>query len=32
VLGFEAAQESLADSMADDLAWQIIRRLQALKP
>jgi LPS-assembly lipoprotein len=32
VLGFEAAQESLADSMADDLAWQIIRRLQAVKP
>ena len=31
VLGFEAAQESLIDSMADDLAWQIIRRLQALK-
>ncbi len=31
VLGFEAAQESLVDSMADDLAWQIIRRLQAIK-
>ncbi|KAB2932087.1 MAG: hypothetical protein F9K25_07160 [Candidatus Contendobacter sp.] len=31
VLGFEAAQESLADSMADDLAWQILRRLQAVK-
>lgn len=31
VLGFEAAQESLADSMADDLAWQILRRLQAIK-
>lgn len=31
VLGFEAAQESLAGSMADELAWQIIRRLQALK-
>ena len=31
VLGFEAAQESLVDSMADDLAWQIIRRLQAVK-
>jgi len=31
VLGFEAAQESLIDSMADDLAWQIIRRLQAVK-
>jgi LPS-assembly lipoprotein len=31
VLGFEAAQEYLADSMADDLAWQIIRRLQAIK-
>lgn len=29
VLGFEAAQESLTDSMADDLSWQIIRRLQA---
>jgi LPS-assembly lipoprotein len=28
VLGFEAAQESLVNSMADDLAWQIIRRLQ----
>lgn len=31
VLGFEAAQESLVDSMADDLAWQILRRLQAVK-
>ena len=31
VLGFEAAQEALANSMAEDLAWQIIRRLQALK-
>ncbi len=31
VLGFEAAQESLVDSMADELAWQIIRRLQAVK-
>lgn len=31
VLGFEAAQESLVDSMADDLAWQIVRRLQAIK-
>ena len=31
VLGFEVAQESLVDSMADDLAWQIIRRLQAVK-
>ncbi|MFO1371163.1 MAG: LPS assembly lipoprotein LptE [Candidatus Competibacteraceae bacterium] len=31
VLGFEAAQESLVDGMADELAWQIIRRLQALK-
>lgn len=31
VLGFEAAQGSLVDSMADDLAWQIIRRLQAVK-
>ncbi|MFO1425051.1 MAG: LPS assembly lipoprotein LptE [Candidatus Competibacteraceae bacterium] len=31
VLGFEAAQESLVDSMVDDLAWQIIRRLQAIK-
>ncbi|MBZ4194026.1 MAG: hypothetical protein LAE24_06935 [Candidatus Contendobacter sp.] len=30
VLGFEAAQESLIDSMADELAWQIIRRLQAI--
>ncbi|MCP5159849.1 MAG: hypothetical protein H6975_10635 [Gammaproteobacteria bacterium] len=28
VLGFEAAQESLVDNMAEDLAWQIIRRLQ----
>lgn len=32
VLGFEAAQDSLIDSMADDLAWQIVRRLQAVKP
>jgi len=31
VLGFEAAQESLVDSMAEDMAWQIIRRLQAMK-
>ena len=31
VLGFESAQELLVDSMADDLAWQIIRRLQAVK-
>jgi LPS-assembly lipoprotein len=31
VLGFEASQEFLADSMADDLAWQILRRLQAIK-
>ncbi|HRD66335.1 MAG TPA: LPS assembly lipoprotein LptE [Candidatus Competibacter sp.] len=31
ILGFEAAQESLVDGMADDLAWQIIRRLQAVK-
>ena len=31
VLGFEAAQESLVDSMVDDLAWQIIRRLQAIR-
>lgn len=31
VLGFEAAQESLADGMAEDMAWQIIRRLQAVK-
>lgn len=31
VLGFEAAQESLVDSMAEDLAWQILRRLQAVK-
>ncbi len=31
VLGFEAAQESLVDNMADELAWQIIRRLQAVK-
>ena len=31
VLGFEAAQEALVNSMAEDLAWQIIRRLQALK-
>lgn len=32
VLGFEASQEFLADSMAEDLAWQILRRLQAAKP
>lgn len=32
VLGFEAAQDSIIDSMADDLAWQIVRRLQAVKP
>jgi LPS-assembly lipoprotein len=31
VLGFEAAQESLVDSMTEDLAWQIVRRLQAVK-
>ncbi len=31
VLGFEAAQEFLVDSMAEDLAWQIIRRLQAVR-
>lgn len=31
VLGFEAAQESLVDSMVEDMAWQIIRRLQAVK-
>jgi LPS-assembly lipoprotein len=31
VLGFEAAQESLDDSMADELAWQIVRRLQVVK-
>ena len=30
VLGFEAAQEALVDSMAEDLAWQIVRRLQAI--
>lgn len=30
ILGFEAATESLVDNMADDLAWQIIRRLQAV--
>ncbi len=30
VLGFEAAQEALVDSMAEDLAWQILRRLQAV--
>lgn len=30
VLGFESAQESLIDSMAEDLAWQIVRRLQAV--
>lgn len=32
VLGFENAQESVVDSMVDDLAWQIIRRLQVVKP
>lgn len=32
VLGFENAQESLVDNMVDDLAWQIVRRLQAVKP
>ena len=31
VLGFEAAQESLTDNMAEDMAWQIVRRLQAVK-
>ena len=31
VLGFEAAQESLVESMAEDLAGQIVRRLQAVK-
>ena len=31
VLGFEAAQESLTESMAEDMAWQIVRRLQAVK-
>ena len=31
VLGFEAAQESLIDGMAEDMAWQILRRLQAVK-
>ena len=30
VLGFENAQESLIDNMADDLAWQILRRLQTV--
>lgn len=30
ILGFEAALESLENNMADDLAWQIIRRLQAV--
>lgn len=30
VLGFESAQEYLLHSMAEDLTWQIIRRLQAL--
>ena len=29
VLAFEAAQESLEDSMTSELAWQIVRRLQA---
>lgn len=28
VLGFEAAQQSLVENMAEDLAWQIVRRLQ----
>ncbi|MBE2293551.1 MAG: hypothetical protein IAF00_01325 [Phycisphaerales bacterium] len=32
VLGFENAQESLVDNMADDLAWQILRRLQTVGP
>ncbi|CDI03783.1 exported hypothetical protein [Candidatus Competibacter denitrificans Run_A_D11] len=32
VLGFENAQESMVDTMVDDLAWQIVRRLQAVKP
>ncbi len=32
VLGFENAQESMIESMAEDLAWQIIRRLQDIKP
>ncbi len=32
ILGFEAALESLEDNMADDLAWQIIRRLQVVQP
>lgn len=31
VLGFESAQESLVDGMAEDLAWQIVRRLQAVQ-
>ncbi len=31
VLGFENAQEALINTMADDLAWQIVRRLQAVK-
>ncbi|MCB1823882.1 MAG: hypothetical protein KDJ54_04575 [Candidatus Competibacteraceae bacterium] len=30
VLGFEAAQEILVDNMAEDLAWRIVRRLQAI--
>ncbi len=30
VLGFESAQEALIESMAEDLAWQIVRRLQAV--
>jgi LPS-assembly lipoprotein len=29
VLGFESAQDALIESMADDLTWQIVRRLQA---
>ncbi|PIE82994.1 MAG: hypothetical protein CSA09_04190 [Candidatus Contendobacter odensis] len=31
VLGFEAAQQLLVESMAEELAWQIIRRLQAFQ-
>lgn len=30
VLGFETAQEYLLESMAEDLTWQILRRLQAI--
>ena len=30
VLGFEAAQDTLIADMADDLAWQLVRRLRAL--